>query len=223
MCRNFIFIGFVILLLLFVACNERSQERKGYMHNELEKYCESKYLKEYFKENSTSGEFYVDSIDVLYKSLQLYKINDSTLVFTSFYRNEILLIITPDSIRIYHPKGEDPWWRGLKPYLFEESGINPVVKYIEKETVPFFKNSWWDNVQVIIGYYKNDSSKIILLDYRKSARYSDEFSMRNNAYNYYTTVKNDLINLRGVKLINYWKFNDNLILQDNIINKEPSR
>ena len=52
------------------------------------------------------------------------------------------------------------------------------------------------------------------MDYRNSAHFSGEFRFTNSAYSYDTTVKNDLINLRGVRLMNYWKFNDNLILRD---------
>ena len=223
MFKNFIIVGCSILLLFFVACNERSPEMEGSKHNRLGQYCESKYLKQYFEDNSASGKFYVDSIEFLYTSLNLYKLNDSSLLFTSFYRNGILLIITPDSIRVYRTKGEDPWWVVPIHYLFEDFGVDSVVRYFEKETVPFFRNSWWDNVQVVIGYYNNDKNKIVLMDYRNSAHFSGEFRFTNSAYSYDTTVKNDFISLRGARLMNYWKFNDNLILRDSTIKRSLPR
>jgi len=72
-------------------------------------------------------------------------------------------------------------------------------------------------VKVQIGTMKNNKNKIILVDYHNfMGSYRNGFIHR--YYNYYKTVKNDLINFKGVKLLNYDYYqNDNLLSKDSLV------
>jgi hypothetical protein len=104
----------IFIVFLFTYCSERHSNKVEKPRSDLENIIECKYLRQYFEDNTNGGKFYVDSIEYLYRSLYLYKLNDSSLIFSSFYRNQILLIINSDSIKIFRANGEAPWWLEYK-------------------------------------------------------------------------------------------------------------
>lgn len=207
----------VLIVLLFTCCGEKHSNKVVQPRSELENIIECKYLRQYFEYNTNKGILYVDSIEFLYTSLYLYKLSDSSLIFTSFYRNRILLLINPDSIKIFCTKGEEPWGVEYKVYdIFKVSGINAVFKYLKPHINPFYINSNGKGVKVQIGTMKNNKDKIILVDYHNFLG-SCRRGFIHRSYNYYKTVKNDLISFKGVKIMNYDYYNNNNLSKDSLV------
>jgi hypothetical protein len=90
------------------------------------------------------------------------------------------------------------------------------LRHLKQDVNPFYINSSGKEVQVQIGTYRNNKNKIILTDYHNYSC-SSRRGFIHRSYNYYETVKNDLINFKGVKLLNYDYYNDNLLSKDSLV------
>lgn len=200
------YIGFLIVLLsVIVACNNAPRKSK----NKLDSCCEVKYLKNYYEDHTFNGKLYVDSIGFLYTSLYLYKLDDSCLIFVSLYKNRMLLLIRPDSIGIFCVDKKTPRWLGHNGlYIFEKGKIDSTIKCVESKVFPFYKYLDSDFAQVIVGRDINDKNRVILMDYHHDGGFYYEGLVLSSFY-YERTIKNDLISLRGVNLLNYYQFNEN--------------
>lgn len=198
------------LLFLAIGCNEVNRNTIC----DLEQNTDANYFKTYFEDHSGNDTFYVDSISFLYASMNLYKVDDSTLVFVSYYNKSILLLLNVDSIRVFRPQGEDPYWSTRVIYdMLVESNIDSVIRYVGCKTNSFYRNSLSNKVQVLIGFEKKNKNRLVFIDYHNSAYYY-RGGFFHDYYYYEKTVKNNLINMNRIKLKNHNNINNNSILYD---------
>ncbi len=211
--KNYYILGLLIFIIFFVDCKQ--QDNKPIC--ELAQYSDVRYFKKYFEDNSGNNTFYVDSIGLLYSSLNLYKIDDSSLVFMSYYNMDRLFIINADSIRVYSPQGEDPRWFTRDIYdMLNNSNIDSVIRYIGSVIYPFYSSSLTNKKQVIIGVEKKNCNRIVFVDYRNRAYfYCGGFF--HNCFIYEKTIENNLINMSRVKLKNHDIFNNNIVPYDSLV------
>jgi len=191
----------LILFFIFIVycCSDNKSE------NNAEDFHEFNYFIDYALEHNFIVD--VDSFNLLFRSLHTFKLNDSNLAFTSYFKNRFFFLIQPDSIHIF----EYSFFQEREGLIFDVFDLmkqkpkqlfDQVLNLVKKEFKTVYEYRFSDQILEFVGFSEIYNS-VFVINF-----YIDDFAIRiqYELFTYVKSIKNTRLQLNNYHFLRHFPY-----------------